>query len=69
MAMSGSGGFILSAIKMYVFTVLYSLQTLSFVASYDNPEASYALMQRRQKRNVLIPEEADSAMDHNECDL
>ena len=69
MAMSGSGGFILSAIKMYVFTVLYSLQILSFVASYDNPEASYALMQRRQKRNVLIPEEADSAMDHNECDL
>ena len=68
MAMSGSGGFILSAIKMYVFTVLYSLQTLSFVASYDNPEASYALMQRRQKRNVLIPEEADSAMDHNDAE-
>lgn len=44
MAMSGSGGFILNAIKIY-----------------DDPTASNALMLRRQKRSIMIPEEVASA--------
>jgi hypothetical protein len=59
MAMSGSGGFILNAIKMYV-SLNMLFQNLSLV-SYDDPTASNALMQRRQKRGILIPEELDSA--------
>jgi len=52
MAMSGSGGFILNAIKIY-----------------DDPTASYALSQRRQKRSVLIPEEVTSAMSQCQSDV
>jgi len=52
MAMSGSGGFVLNAIKIY-----------------DDPTASHALMQRRQKRNILIPEQIDSAMSHSDVEV
>lgn len=53
MAMSGSGGFILQAIKMYVF-IPHSKQRVKFndVCNfrYDDPTAEAALMQRRQKK-------------------
>lgn len=68
MAMSGSGGFILSAIKMCVLPPYYILiQDLSLV-SYDDPTASHALVQRRQKRALLIPEETDSLMSHSDVE-
>ncbi|KAF8808114.1 Gcd10p-domain-containing protein [Phlegmacium glaucopus] len=51
MAMSGSGGFILNAIKIY-----------------DDPTASHALMQRRQKRSILMPEELDSVISHSDVE-
>ncbi|KAF8167364.1 Gcd10p family-domain-containing protein [Crassisporium funariophilum] len=52
MAMSGSGGFILHAIKMCVFYDCLSVSSLvtCFRLRYDDPTASHALMQRRQKR-------------------
>lgn len=41
----------------------------SLVPSYDDPTASHALMQRRQKRNIPIPEQIDSAMSHSDVEV
>lgn len=70
MAMSGSGGFILNAIKMYVLQPsTFLFYNLSLVVSYDDPTASYALSQRRQKRSVLIPEEVNSVVSQSHSDV
>ena len=72
MAMSGSGGFILNAIKMYVLQPSTFLFWNLSLVSFDDPTASYALLHRRQKllqkRSVLISEEAISTMSQSHSD-
>lgn len=49
MVMSGSGGYLLHAIKMLVLFPSCFLHSLMSCGSFDNPEASYTQIQRRNK--------------------
>ena len=61
MNMSGTGGYILHAFKMYVFPLprrIYTSALTSLLHRFDDPDAQAILIHRQKKRKFGKPAEA-----------